>query len=532
MKKDDPTGELPPESPEAPLGKQAASDVSTVAKGGAVQIAGQISQRGLAMLFTAVASRVIGLAGLGLYRQVSQVLTIASQLGLAGFNYASMRFISRARAGKDPGGVKGAARVGLVGSMIGCGIVFVGVLVLAEQLTGAFADPNQDTDELTDLFRLGALYVPLYGLMQVMRYSTQAYKTMVPSVVAGNIIQPIARFVLGITAFAVGLEVAGAVGSLVISVGVGAVAATVFFLRMLTEAERTAAPTADRGAMIRFALPQGGASMLGVQALGLGIIVLGIYGTDAQVGAFAIALALQGPGSLFLGGIVNIWAPVVSDLYDRKAIDRLDALYKTITRWVATFSFPVFAAVILEPDLFASFLAKPEDVGAVVPVAAILAAGNLFYTGTGPTGYVISMSGHPTVNLLNSIAAVALYLVFGIWAAKEHGAVGIAVVDALVTATINTARVIQARFLVGVQPFGRSFLKPVAATAVAAAVLLLWRLIPGDSAPLEIAGIAVAGLVYLVVLRAFGIDPEERYVYQMIAAKLPWNKKKALRSGD
>jgi O-antigen/teichoic acid export membrane protein len=527
LKNNDPTGELPSESPSAPLGKQAASDVSTVAKGGAVQIAGQISQRGLAMLFTAVASRVIGLAGLGLYRQVSQVLTIASQLGLAGFNYASMRFISRARANKDPGGVKGAARVGVIGATIGSGIVFIGVLLFAERLADAFADPNQDLSELTDLFRLGALYVPLYALMQVMRYSTQAYKTMVPSVMAGNIIQPIARFVLGMAAFAVGLEVAGAVGSLVVSVGVGTLAAAVYFRRMLSEDERAATPKADRGAMIRFALPQGGASMLGVQALGIGILVLGIYGTDAEVGAFAVALALQGPGSLFLGGIVNIWAPVVSDLYDRNAIDRLDALYKTITRWVATFSFPVFAAVILEPDLFASVLAKSEDVSAIVPVAAILAAGNFFYTGTGPTGYVISMSGHPVINLMNSVVAVALYLVFGIWAAREHGVVGIAVVDAVVTAVVNSIRVVEAWFLVRVQPFGKSFLKPVFATAAGAALLLAWRLIPGDSPPLEIAGIAVAAIVYLLVLRAFGIDPEERYVYQMIANKLPWNKKKA-----
>ena len=527
MKRNDPTGELPSESPAGPLSRQAASDVSTVAKGGAVQIAGQISQRGLAMLFTAVASRVIGLAGLGLYRQVSQVLTIASQLGLAGFNYASMRFISRARVAKDPGGVKGAARVGVIGSTIGTGVVFVVVLLLASPLAEAFGDPKSDPSQLEDYFRLGALYIPLYGLMQVMRYCTQAYKTMVPSVISGNIIQPVARFVLGMAAFAVGLEVAGAVGSLVLSVGIGALAAAYYFRRMLTDAERAAVPKSDTGAMIRFALPQGGASMLGVQALGLGIIILGLYGTDEEVGAFAIALALQGPGSLFLGGIVNIWAPVVSDLYDRNAIDRLGSLYKTITRWVATFSFPVFAALILEPDLFASFLAKPEDVGAVVSVAAILAAGNFFYTGTGPTGYVISMSGHPVINLLNSIAAVILYAVFGIWAAKEHGAVGVAVVDAAVTAAVNSARVVEAWFLVGVQPFGRSFLKPVAATIAGAVVLLAWRLIPGDSQPLEIAGIAVAGVVYFFVLRAFGIDPEERYVWQMIAKKLPWNKKKA-----
>ncbi|HYN35468.1 MAG TPA: polysaccharide biosynthesis C-terminal domain-containing protein, partial [Actinomycetota bacterium] len=322
------------------------------------------------------------------------------------------------------------------------------------------------------------------------------------------------------------LEVAGAVSSLVVSMGVGAVAAAFYFRRMLSDAERTALPKADTGAMIRFALPQGGASMLGVQALGLGIIVLGLYGTEREVGAFAIALALQGPGSLFLGGIVNIWAPVVSDLYDRKAIDRLGALYKTITRWVATFSFPVFAALILEPDLFTSFLAKPEDVAVVAPVAAILAAGNFFYTGTGPTGYVISMSGHPVINLINSIVAVVLYAVFGIWAAQEHGVIGVAVVDSVVTAAVNSARVVEAWFLVGVQPFGRSILKPVAATAAGAAVLLAWRLVPGDSIPIEIAGVAVAGLVYVAALRMFGLDPEERYVLDTIVKKLPWKKEK------
>ena len=203
----------------------------------------------------------------------------------------------------------------------------------------------------------------------------------------------------------------------------------------------------------------------------------------------------------------------------------MDALYKTITRWIATFSFPVFAVIILEPDLFARIL-DPDSATAIAPVAAILAAGNFFYTGTGPTGYVISMSGHPGINLINSIAGVALYVVLGIAVAEEHGAVGMAVVDASVTALINSVRVLQAWRIVGVQPFGRSFLKPVGATLGGAAVLLAWRLVPGDSIPLEITGIAVAGGVYLILLRVFGLDPEERYVWERITKRMPKRRKK------
>ena len=84
------------------LSSAAAADVATVARGGAVQIIGQISQRGLAFLFSVVAARpgFLGTGGYGLYRFVTQVLTIAGIVGLGGFNYAAMRFISAARAAR------------------------------------------------------------------------------------------------------------------------------------------------------------------------------------------------------------------------------------------------------------------------------------------------------------------------------------------------------------------------------------------------------------------------------------------------
>lgn len=264
--------------------------------------------------------------------------------------------------------------------------------------------------------------------------------------------------------------------------------------------------------------------MLGIQSLGLGILVVGWFGSNVEVAVFAIGLSIQGPGGIFLGGILNIWAPVVSDLHARGRIDQLDRLYKVITRWVATFSFPVWAALIVMPYVPVDVLAGERGEGASI-VVAILAAGNFFYTGTGPTGYVLSMTGRPGVNLANSIVAVILYVVAGMWAVPRYGAAGMAAVDAGVTAVINSARVVQAKFLVGVQPFGKPMLKPIAATAIGAAVLVLWRLIPGYTLWFEILGIAVAGVVYLLALRAFGMDPEEREVWERIKKRA--RKKKA-----
>ena len=496
-----------------------AKDIRTVARGGAVQITGQVVSRSVSFLFYAVAFRVIGVGLVGRYRQISQVLTIAGQVGLLGFNYAAMRWITRARAEGRPGEVRGATRVALFGSLLASIVVSLAILFFAESLGELFAEEGQDPSQLAYYFRIGVAYVPLFALMQVMRYVTQAYKTMVPSVMVGGIVQPIARFVFGVAMLAAGLAITGMIMSLVLSVAVGAALAAWYVHRMLTTAERQAQPVADRAAMIRFALPQAGSSLLSIQDLGLGIILLGIYGTDVDVGVFAAALALQGPAAVFLGGIVNIWAPMVSDLHARGEIARLGSLYQTINRWVVTFSFPVIAVLILEGDLFIRLFAETTNPDAAATVAW-LAVGNIFYTGTGPTGYVLSMTGRPIVNFVNSLVGVVLYVALGIWVIPEYGVVGMAIVTALVVALMNTSRVIAAKVLVGVQPFGPTFYKPVVATLGGSAVLLAWRLVPGEGTFLEIAGICVAAVVYLLLLRMLGLDPEERHVYERIRKRM------------
>jgi O-antigen/teichoic acid export membrane protein len=501
------------------LTEGAAEDVRIVAKGGAVQITGQVVSRSLSFFFYAIAFRILDVALVGRYRQVSQALAIAGQIGLLGFNYAAMRFMAKARAQRRHEEVRGAARVALAGATLASTIVMVAIFVLAEPLGRVFAEEGQDPSRLATFFRIGAPYVPLFALTQVLRYCTQAYKTMVPSVMVGGIVQPVARFAFGIALLVAGFGIVGMLGSLVASVAVGALLAAWYLRRLLTVEERAATPRMDVGTMVRFALPQAGSSLLSIQDLGLGIILLGMLGTDLQAGVFTAALALQGPANVFLGGIVNIWAPVVSDLHGRGEIGRLDALYKTINRWVVTFSFPVIAVLILEGDVFVELFANTRAPSAAA-VVAWLAVGNIAYTGTGPTGYVLSMTGRPGVNFINSVVGVVAYILLGIWVIPEHGVVGIAVVTAIVTAGVNIARVIEAKILVGVQPFGRTFYKPVVATLGGAAVLLAWRLVPGESMAIQLAGVVVGALAYLGLLKALGLDPEERHVYDRIRKRM------------
>jgi O-antigen/teichoic acid export membrane protein len=510
---------------------EAGVELRTVARGGAVQVLGSFVRRGLHFVFVAVAVRLLGPAGFGLYRQISQILDMAGQLGPGGFEYATVRFVARARARGEPGLVRGTLWLGLAGagavSVVAFGLIFFG----ADLLASSFAASTGGARNFASLLRVGAAFVPLWALMQILRFHTQAYKTMAPSVLVGQVLQPGAHVLLASAALLAGFGVEGAVLALVAATALSLAAAGLASRRMLTADERAGREWPRVGSLTRFAVPQAGAHFLNIQSLGLGIIILGILRSDLEVGLFAVALSLQGLGGVFLQGLVNIWAPVVTDLYEKGRIETLGSVYQTINRWIATFSFPVFVALILEPGIFVRVLAGPEALDAVALVA-VMAAGNLFYVGTGPSSHILSMTGRPWLNFLNSAVAVVLYLALGWWLVPSYGAVGMAAVDAAVTALVNLARVVEGKILVGVHPYGRTFLKPVAATLVFAGILAGGRLLP-ESLPVDLAVLAVASVVYLAVLAAMRLDPEERDLLERLKRALSRGRRgKTQRTGS
>lgn len=136
--------------------------------------------------------------------------------------------------------------------------------------------------------------------------------------IVGNVIQPAARFVLAVGFLHIGFGVPGVVADHVTAAGLAAIVGAWFFRRN-SHPDRTVSPSKrPLRADARFALLQGGSSLLGVQTLGLSVLVLGVLGTDREVGLMGIALALQTPKTIVLGGVVNIWAPMVNDLYERR----------------------------------------------------------------------------------------------------------------------------------------------------------------------------------------------------------------------
>jgi hypothetical protein len=95
----------------------------------------------------------------------------------------------------------------------------------------------------------------------------------------------------------------------------------------------------------------------------------------------------------------------------------------------------------------------------------------------------------------------------------------VAWVEAIVTVFVNVVRVVEIKMLIGVQPWGKTFVKPVAASVAGVVVLGLWSTLVGNSIPLAVVGIALFSVVYVGVLKMMRMDPEERHVFEQIKTK-------------
>ena len=92
---------------------------------------------------------------------------------------------------------------------------------------------------------------------------------------------------------------------------------------------------AERGeatALVRYGAPRAPAALLS-QALFYTDLVLAHYYPGRDVSVYAAAIRVAQALVLFLTAVSYMFSPFVADLYERGLRDRLNALFKQITRW-------------------------------------------------------------------------------------------------------------------------------------------------------------------------------------------------------
>jgi O-antigen/teichoic acid export membrane protein len=261
--------------------------------------------------------------------------------------------------------------------------------------------------------------------------------------------------------------------------------------------------------LVRYAGPRAPAALFSQLLFWTDLFVLTRFATDVQVGVYSAALRTGQVVVLFLTSVNLMFSPFVADLHNRGEIDRLDKLFKTVTRWTLIATLPMFLALFVVPSAFLRLFGSGFAGGETALL--ILLAGQLVNISTGSAGFVLIMTGRTGWDLLVYAISLALDVSLAFWLCPRYGIEGAAIANAVTFATSNVIRLFLVKKFVGIQPYDRHYGRLVAPAGVALALMWLVHRAISQGWAIDLVATVAAGLVaYAGTYLLVGLTPQER----------------------
>lgn len=437
-------------------------------------------------------------------------------MALLGLQTGIVRYVPIAVRQGDEAGLWGIIQIGiLVPTLIGlilAGIVFL----LAEPIANhIFSEPR-----MTPVLRLFSLGIPLAALIAATSSVIIGFKRMQYHVYANSVILYLVKFPLTVIMLLIGLGVVGVVAGHVVALAV-ALALLFYYVNKLFPLNRPLnSARRNPGPLLRFTLPTYLASLVNMLGGSFETLVLGILSMTKEVGVYTAALRLSAVSSMFMLSLGAISEPIISDLYSRAELNQLRRYHQTVTKWEVMFSLPIFLTFVIFAEQLLSIFGADFTAGATALI--ILASGSLVMASTGPSGYMINMTGHSKLSFINSVFFLIITVVLDILFIPRWGITGAAFAGTLAIVFRNVLQVAEILFLLQILPFNWSFLKPAAAGIVAAGItyLAIHRLVLSSLILQTTAGVALLWGNYFLVLILLKFSEEDRIVLNRLLFRL------------
>ena len=481
-----------------------------------------------------------GPGGYGLYTLSLSLVNLISATFNLGLDDAMVRYVAIYRGKQQTKSLRGlllfcttlAGLAGITGALL--------LLFFTPSLVTYWITLKQhhiaNKDLLNRAIALLQVMAPLIPLMtmQVMWFAgLRGFKAFKWRVLTTGILQPVLQVLLlclvliffrskdGITAVAVALFISTMFNTIL----------NLYFL--FRQVERVATPEPEHYEVrewLTFASFNFLTTIIDTVLDSIDTILLAAFGvSDVAIGQYGAAIRLGNFIAMPLLSINNVFAPTIAELHSKGELQKLESMFKLLTRWSVMFSLPIFLIMVLfSPYLLA--LPGPGFVSAW-PLLIAFSIGSMINAGTGAVGYMLLMTGYQRLSFLNSLVAVAVNIALGILLTPRYGAMGTAISTGMAICALNFMRLLQVRIVLKMHPYRWDVLKPVGAGVISAALVgvLLYLLRVSHIHTTAHLGHAILSIQlllipvflasYIVLIRQFKGSPEDEIVGKALRKK-------------
>jgi O-antigen/teichoic acid export membrane protein len=496
------------------------AEISGAAKGAAIMGIGNIAATFLKYGTNLLIQRGYGAALYGLYSISFSLVTLVASILDLGLDNAMIRYLAIYRSKKRVNSIRGLA---IFCTFLAGGIGILGAVALL--LFAPWLAALRNEPQLIVLLRIMAPMIPLLCMQVVWLGGLQGFKAFKWRVLAERFIPSIMLLVLISVMLIFNRTLEGVALATVISTFVSAILSLYFLWRLVSRNRMQEPAHYEIATWLGFGIPNFLTTITEVVIESLDMLLLTFFAiTDIAIGQYAAGEKISGVILMPLISLNAMFAPTIAELYYNGERRKLMTMFQIVTKWTIIFSFPIFliATLFSKPLLSLSGRAFAE----AWPLLVILALGSMVNTGTGCVGYMLLMTGHQKLSLVDSLLAVIMNVLLGIFLTSHYGVMGTAVATTLTMTVVNLLKLLQVRLLLKMQPYRWDTLKPLGAGllgGVLTGLLLFWLRDAHTLIQLSLIPFFLACYGGLIVL--FKISPEDRIVVDALRKKLLRNKR-------
>jgi O-antigen/teichoic acid export membrane protein len=407
---------------EPPDSDSSHSTLRSVTRGASVYFLGTGANKILRFIINLLLTRWLGAALYGIYTYGNTLMSMASILTRLGTGKSILKFIPQYEG--DRANQNRILGLAYATSFVASLIVAAGLYLLAPTIT----ELTLGRPLLTDVLRLFAIILPFNTFINIIASVFQSIELPEYQMLSSTVALPAFRLVTIGVAIVLGASLIGVVAAMIVAWVLTFGFAVALFLSRTDFRPTFRSSRKEMSEFYNFSVPLTFSQAGSFFQNRVDILMVGFFLSGSAVGIYNIATVLSRFLTMPLLGFSQMFPPIASRLYTNGELAELESLFARVTRWSFTLSLlPFLGALIYRREVLAIF---GETFATGAGVLALFAFAQLTNATVGPSGYVLMMTGHQYLTMVNKWVLGVSNIVLNYLFIMEFGLIGAALATA------------------------------------------------------------------------------------------------------
>ena len=456
---------------------------------------------------TIILARLVGVSYLGMYSLGTSITTLASVLAKAGMDVGLMRSIS----GKNLGSERDQIRQDIYSSLK-IGILFSLLVMIVLICSSGWLVENvfHESNLLRNVLIVNAIAIPFITLNMISIHATQGFQLLKYKIFIEYILNP-TILLLGIILIYYTLS---AELVIILPVLVASIICSIFSSMILkkiinVDIFKTWKAKMDTEILL-FSLPIMFTVILGTMLHWLDIIMLGFFTNTETVGLYHPIIRTAGMQNTILIAFSGIFAPMFSKYFAQSDRQKMQHIYRIVTRWILTMIVPIFIFILLFSKKI--MLLFGAEFLPVADVLILLTVGTSIFSLLGISGSILVVSGYQKLNLINTLLATVLNIVLNVILIPKYGLAGAAWATVISLTFIAVLRLIETQLILKINPFYYKDIKSIIAGLITFGIMIYIKqyITHFHTVITIILAVVSITLIYLLMIMMLKLDEDDK----------------------